>query len=249
MRNGEEARGKPRKKLRRAEPVSRPEPLLLRAEKTNEISGPAMKKVLLLIIVLAVGGYAYYHYYTTTPRYSLQQAHAAVQAHDPAAFSQYVDVESVASHLLDDLSKQRGLLSLINPGSWALKGLGALVKPQLAKATKAQVDTFIETGSIAEARQAGGGKLSLAALLGRVVSDSSEFEGVTYENVLNNGAAEVGLAFSQPRYDTTLVVNLRLQDRGDHWQVTEIVRPEEILQHVSRLEKQRLIESMGKKRE
>ncbi len=200
-----------------------------------------MKKVGLFVLLLAVAGYAWYRYYTTTPKYSLLQAYAAVSAHDPASFDKYVDVESVAAHLLDEVGKQRSLLSLVNPGSWVVKGLSAALKPALAAGAKKQVDAFVQTGSIAEARKAGGGKFSLAGLVGKVVSDSSEFKGVAYEHTLPNGNAEVGLEFTQPRYDTTLVVRLQMADKGDHWQVTQIANSAEILQHVSRLEKQRLL--------
>ena len=76
-----------------------------------------MKKTILLLLVLAVGGFAYYRYYTTTPQYSLLQARAAVLAHDPAGFGKYVDVESVASGLVQAVGQQGGLLSGLNPGS------------------------------------------------------------------------------------------------------------------------------------
>jgi hypothetical protein len=200
-----------------------------------------MKKIGLLVVLLAVAGFAWYRYFTTTPKYSLLQAYAAVEAHDTGAFDKYVDVESVAGHLLEEVGKQRSLLSLVNPGSWVVKGLSAALKPALAAGAKKQVDTFVKTGSIAEARKAGGGKFSLAALMGKIVSDSSEFKGVAYETTMPNGTAEVGLEFTQPRYDTTLVVRVVMADKGDYWQVKQIANSGEILQHVSRLEKQRLL--------
>ncbi len=205
-----------------------------------------MKKFLLLLLVLAVGGFAYYRYYTTTPTYSLLQAQRAVSAHDPATFEQYVDVESVAGGLIEQVGQQRGLLSAINPGSWLVKGLSAALKPALAAGARKQVDTYIATGSVEEARKAGAGKFSLAGVVSKVVSDSSEFKGVAYENILPGGMAEVGIEFTQPRYDTTLLVKLRLADKGDHWQVKEIANAGEIIGHVGRMEKQRLLRGLVK---
>jgi hypothetical protein len=200
-----------------------------------------MKKVFLFLLLLGVGGFAYYRYYTTTPKYSLLQAREAVAAHDAARFGQYVDVASVTDGLLTEASQQRGLLSLINPGSWLLKGAVAALRPAMAAGAQKQVETYIATGSVEEARKAGNKKFSLASLVGRVVSDSSEFRGVAYETVLPNGQAEVGLEFTQPRYDTTFVVKLRLADQGDHWQVKQIANAGELLGHISRMEKQRLL--------
>ncbi len=202
-----------------------------------------MKKFLLLILVLGVAGYAYWRYTTSRPTYALRQAQQAIQAHDAAAFDRYVDVEAISTQLLTDLTAQRSLLGALNPASWVVRGLSGMARPALAAGAKRQVDAFVETGSLEKAR-AEGGKFSLAGLVTKVVSDSSEFKGVTYERVLDNGTAEVGIAFTQPRYDTTLVVNLRLRDRGDHWQVTEIVRPGEIFGHVGRMEKDRLLKRL-----
>lgn len=203
-----------------------------------------MKKGLLLLILLAVGGFAYYRYYTTTPTYSLLQARAAVADHDATRFRQYVDVASVAGSLVDQVGAQRSLLGMLNPGSWLAKGLGAALKPALAAGAQKQVEAYIASGSVEEARKVGGSTFSLAGLVGKVVSDSSEFRGVAYENTLPGGQAEVGLKFTQPRYDTTLVVKLRMADAGDHWQVKEIANAGEIIGHVTRMERNRLLKRL-----
>ena len=118
-----------------------------------------MKKLLLLLLVILVAGYAYYRHYTTTPTYSLLQARSAVEQHDAAAFNQYVDVETITGSLLEEAGKQGGLLSLINPGSRLVKGLSAALKPFVAASARQQVETYIATGSVAEARKVGGAKV------------------------------------------------------------------------------------------
>ena len=203
-----------------------------------------MKKKFLLLILLAVGGFAYYRYYTTTPKYSLLRAAAAVRAHDAPGFNTYVDVESVAGDLLTQVGESSGLLGKLNSGSLLLKGLSAALKPALAAQAKKQVDAYITTGSVAQAQQAGGSSFSLAGLVGKIVSDSSEFKGVAYETTLPGGMAEVGLEFTQPRYDTTLLVKLRLADLGDHWQVKEITNAGEIIGHIGQMEKRRLLREL-----
>src|SRR4051812_6560228 len=108
----------------------------------------------MFVLLAAIVGAAWYRYYTTTPGYSIRQARAAVVAHDPVAFDKYVDVESIAANLLNGLTQQRGLLSLVNPGSWVVKGIGAALKPALAAGAKKQVDAFVATGSLTAANQA-----------------------------------------------------------------------------------------------
>ena len=51
----------------------------------------------------------------------------------------------------------------------------------------------------------------------------------------------MGLEFTQPRYDTTLVLEVKMLDQGGHWQATEITNTGAILQHVARMEKRRLV--------
>lgn len=203
-----------------------------------------MKKVALFIVLLAVAGYAYYRYYITTPRYSLGMAYVALESHDADAFNQYFDTESVARHLIDEVTTGGSLLSLVNPGSWALKGLGALAKPALAAGVKQQVDTYIRTGSTREAMKAGNaGSGLIAGLLGGLVSDSAAFKGVAFENKTGE-KAELGLEFTQPKYDTTMVIRLEMLDKGDHWQVSRITNAGELIRHVGNLEKRRVLKKL-----
>ncbi len=200
-----------------------------------------MKKLFLLLALVAISGFAYYHYYTTTPTYSLLRASAAVLAHDPAAFNHYIDVESVAGSLVEEVAQQDGPLGGRSVGSLLTSGLGAALKTVLAAEARREVNEYIETGSVRRARTEGSGGFSLAAMVGAIISDSAEFKGVAYEKTQAGGMAEVGLEFTQPRYDTTVLVKLRLADRGDHWQVKKIANVGEIIANVALLEKRRLI--------
>ncbi len=72
-------------------------------------------------------------------KYSLLQAHEAMQDHDMAEFEKYVNVESVAGNLIDDMAQQKGLLSMINPSSLAIKQALQFMKPQLAGVARKEV--------------------------------------------------------------------------------------------------------------
>jgi len=206
----------------------------------------SMKQLLFLFLVLAILGGGYYYYsHNKGPEYALLQAAAATQTHDLASFERYVDVSSVTSHLLDDVASQSNLLSSLVPGGGLMLSSGlSLLKPQLAKAAQQEVQRYVQTGSL-EAAQAATPKrlvnLSFLGLVGRVVGPDSQFKGIKYTTDKGNEAL-VGLEFSQPRYDTTLVVEVQLQKQPDgHWQAKQLTNTDELVRHVVRLEKLKLL--------
>ncbi|GAB2945265.1 hypothetical protein GCM10027048_07800 [Hymenobacter coalescens] len=210
-----------------------------------------MKRVLLLLAlaILVIGGYLYYRSVSTGPKFALGQAVKAVHDHDVSSFEKYVDVESVTGSLVDQVADQGKALGLMLPGGGLVaKGVLGLAKPQLAKAARKEVQHFVETGSLeaaAESQPQRLVKVSMAGLASRVISPESSFKGVKYVNEQGEQAL-VGLEFTQPKYDTTMVLEVKMRDRGDYWQVTEVTNLGQTLGHVARLEKQRLLRG-GKK--
>ncbi|GAA4038066.1 hypothetical protein GCM10022409_24260 [Hymenobacter glaciei] len=205
-----------------------------------------MKKLLLFVLLLALAGGGYYYYRTLKggPSGSLVAAAAAVQTHDMATFEKYVDVSSVTSHLVDDVTQQSSALTSLMPGGGLVMG-GAmrLLKPTLAKAAHNEVQRYVETGSLEAAAAAAPKRLvniSLTSLASKVVSPDSEFKGVKYSREEGDNAF-LGLEVTQPRYDTTMVVEVKMRRQGDHWQLTQITNSAELLQGVARLEKKRLL--------
>ncbi len=205
-----------------------------------------MKKLLLFALLLALVGGGYYYYRTLKggPSGSLVAAAAAVQTHDMATFEKYVDINSVTSHLVDDVTQQSSMLTSLMPGGSLLMG-GAirLLKPTLAKAAHNEVQRYVETGSLEAAAAAAPKRLvniSLTGLAGKVVNPDSEFKGVKYTREEGDNAF-VGLEVTQPRYDTTMVVEIKMRRQGDHWQMTQITNSGELLRGVARLEKKRLL--------
>ncbi|GAB3720958.1 hypothetical protein GCM10027594_01190 [Hymenobacter agri] len=205
-----------------------------------------MKKLLLFVLLLALMGGGYYYYRTLKggPSGSLVAAAAAVQTHDMATFEKYVDVNSVTSHLVDDVTQQSSALtSLLPGGSLVMGGAIRLLKPALSKAAHNEVQRYVETGSLEAAAAAAPKRLvnvSLTGLASKVVSPDSEFKGVKYTREEGDNAL-VGLEVTQPRYDTTMVVEVKMRRLGDHWQLTQITNSAELLRGVARLEKKRLL--------
>ncbi|WP_460548412.1 hypothetical protein [Hymenobacter daeguensis] len=205
-----------------------------------------MKKLLLLVVLLALGagGYYYYRSLKNGPSGALIAAAAAVQAHDMTSFEKYVDVNSVTTHLVDDVAQQGNVLTSLMPGgSLMMGGAMRLLKPALAKAAHNEVQRYVETGSLEAAAAAAPKRLvniSLTGLASKVVSPDSEFKGVKYTREEGDNAF-VGLEVTQPRYDTTMVVEVKMRRQGDHWQLTQITNSSELLRGVAQLEKKRLL--------
>lgn len=199
-----------------------------------------MKKIIisLVLAVILLGGYLYYRHVVGSPEYSLMQAAKAVQDHDVNAFARYVDVESVTGNLVDQVTTQGSALGVLNPGGLAMTGALRLIKPQLMKAARREVEQYIATGTLEAVAPKPGVNVSILGIAGKVVSPDSKFKGLKYSRE-QGGHALVGLEFTQPRYDTTMVVEVKMRDQGDYWQATEITNTGEILKHVARLEKKK----------
>jgi hypothetical protein len=206
-----------------------------------------MKKLVLLVLLLAVvaGGYYYYNSLKAGPQYALMQAAAATQTHDFTTFERYVDVDALTGHLVDDVASQSSLVTALVPGGgFAMQGALRMLKPQLAKAAHKEIQRYVETGSLEAANAAAPKRLmnlSFTGFAGRVVGPDSEFKGIKYTTEKGDEAL-VGLEFTQPKFDTTMVLEVKLLKQPDgHWQAKEITNTSALLRHVAQLEKQKLL--------
>lgn len=206
-----------------------------------------MKKLLPLILLLALAAGAYYLYqsFTNGPSGALSQAAKAVQAHDMVAFEKFVDVSSVTNHLVDDVASQgSAVTSLLPGGQLAVAGAMRLLKPTLAKAAHKEVQRYVETGSLEAAAAAAPKRLvniSLTGLASKIVSPESSFKGIKYTREEGDNAF-VGIEVTQPKYDTTMVIEAKMRRVGDHWQLKQIMNTAELLQQAAGLEKRRLLQ-------
>ena len=83
--------------------------------------------------------------------------------------------------------------------------------------------------------------LSILGLAGKVVGPDSKFKGIKYATEQGEQAL-VGIEFTQPRYDTTMVVEVKMLRRDDHWQITEITNTGELLRCTASLEKRKMLQ-------
>jgi hypothetical protein len=170
-----------------------------------------------------------------------------MEDHDMAAFEKYVNVQTVTGSLIDHLAEQRGLIGSLNPASGVIRQALRYMKPQLTQVARKEIEKYVATGDFKKDPEAPKKKvdISLSGLWHKVVSDSAAFKGVKY--VKEEGEmALVGVEFTQPRYDTTMVLELKMHDQGDYWQVVELTNTGELLKHTARLQKQKLAQRLLK---
>ncbi|MBC6991752.1 hypothetical protein [Hymenobacter sp. BT491] len=204
-----------------------------------------MKKLLLIFLLLTLigGGYWLYDRLTVGPERSLYQAFQATQQHDMIAFERYVDVESVTSDLVDQVAAQGDVLGPLKISGLGLQQAVQLLKHQLVAAAREEAQEYVQTGSLKATQTAprgGLGNISILGFAGKIVSADSKLKGVKY--VKRQGReALVGIEFTQPHFDTTMVLELKMLDQGDHWQVKQITNTGQLLKQVMRREKQAVI--------
>jgi hypothetical protein len=134
-----------------------------------------------------------------------------------------------------------GLINQFMPGFGIAKGSLNYLKPQLAKAARQEIRQYIRTGNIQGGLNEHNPFISIAAIAGAIIGEGSEFKDVAYVKKEDNHAF-VGLEFTQPKYDTTMVIEIKMQDQGDYWQATELTNIGDLLQQIGRLEKNRLLD-------
>ena len=210
-------------------------------------------KIVALALTLAIlsgGGYAFWSW-TRTPAYSLRQIQTALEAHDVAKFEKHIDVQSVSSRLIDDLTgkaleeskPQSGAESL---GTAFAVGLIQLVKPRLVEAIQEQAARLVEEGNFetspfAESKTKKGEDVSLRNLSKQIGADEDSFTGITYTNQRGK-IALVGLGFRNQQLRSDLVLELKMRDMGGYWQLVEFSNLVELLDEIEQLQAARLAE-------
>ena len=209
-----------------------------------------MKKFLTFAIVLIVaiftGGIIYWQY-TRTPKYSLWQAKKSIEQRDLASFEKYVDVEGITNSLIDQIleistEETKPQDEWEQLGEAIGKGLITILKPQLTKIVKQQLVDYVETGKFEEekkGRESEEPQISLSELWNKAGGRKSVFRGISY--VKKEGEiAYVGLAFFQEKYDTSLIMDLKMRNRGGYWQVAELSNFSEFIRKLDDLETERI---------
>lgn len=190
-----------------------------------------------LIVIIGTAGFLYYRY-ISSPEYALGQIKSAYEQHDITKFEKYVDSKTLINGILDKTLNEMSEKSTATSDAEKLgenlgKGLINLLRPQVEELWTQQINKLIETGHIEGANE----KKGLDELWTK--NDTASFKGI--KEVKKDGkVATISLEFNQPRFDTTLVIDIKMRDKGSYWQLFDISNIFEFNKTVEALEQRRV---------
>jgi len=192
------------------------------------LSRPKSKKIVAscAIITLLLGGVLYWRW-VRSPQYSIWQVIKAFEQHDFHTFEKYVDIEGFSSRLIDQVLEQTSSRSPESTDAWSklgealAGGIFKMAKPKFITMMKEQVRYYVEKGNFETAKQ---GKedqdtpVNIKDVLNRA---KTKFKGVEYTKK-DGKIALVGLRIFYPEYKSSTIIDVKMRDLGDYWQVAEL---------------------------
>jgi len=179
--------------------------------------------VLLSISLVTVTGLFYWNY-ITSPQYSLGQISKSFSEHDLTTFQKYVDIDGVISNLFDQQMDMVTNERKVGEGLAKdfAKGIVTLMRPQMIELLKRQTNKLIEAGNFDKTDTVNTKKepFSLAEVWNKS-GNGNNISGIR-EIKRDGKIATVILEISQARFDTTLLFNIKMRDKGNYWQLAEI---------------------------
>jgi len=210
-----------------------------------------MIRLLLVVIVVALG--LGWWYWTTTPEYSIREAKSAIKGHDVIKFKKYVDVESVASGMVDSFTAGpvREMSSLGFVGRVLTFGIVSLLKPVMVDSMQNEIIELVEKGPLAtttgsnssqedagtepSTTSVGDSGISLKRSLRTFGFKGKVFDGIEYSR-RDGKLALVGLKLYNQKYKRDVILEVRLRDMGGYWQVIGLPNLTAMLQTLIKLE-------------
>ena len=205
-----------------------------------------MKKKTIIIFALATALLAagiLYLNFRSSPKYSLLQIKVALENHDYPAFEKYVDVDGTMSSLMGQVFEmaQGDSTSQDKVGtSWSFFGSGLLdmIKPQLALLYKPQIQKWVESGKFETEGPFGRNSIDpIPDVLKQ--AGAVNLTGIEYEK-REGKIALIGIGFKHANFDTVLIINIKMLDKGNYWQVAELMDLAKFQKEIERLEQKRV---------
>lgn len=193
---------------------------------------------LLIFVVVGAGGY---WYWTSTPQYSIRQIDRAVSNHDLVMFSKYVDMnnlvpsmaEQIENSAVNKIDHEDNIVSNL-VGSLA-EGLFEVYQPGLNEILTSEIEAYVKKGDFKSAHSAEPDGHSLTRLYQESGKGSAEYKGIEYVNK-DGKIAIVGVSFYLPKYKATILVDLKMRNHGNYWQLVDISNLGEVMDKVNRLD-------------
>lgn len=215
-------------------------------------------KILLMaslsLIILAL--FVFYWVGIRTPGFALYQIYSSIENRDLVKFKKYVDIEGVISRLIDDTVAFASELdsnanaSIDDLATGMVHGIVGILKPQLVTIGMSHVERFVETGKIegdklvvANTNQVDTGAQPDVILPWEYVSEygwewaniaKSATRRIQYVNQ-SGRIALVGFKYRLDQYNSDLLVEVKLRNLGQYWQLAEFSNWTHILKTIAQL--------------
>ncbi|KAA3440450.1 DUF2939 domain-containing protein [Rufibacter hautae] len=192
-----------------------------------------MKKILLLlvVVVLCAGGYWFYNRAKTGPEASIVEIRAALEAKDMEKLQKYVDFKRTSSSIVEQSQNMAvDLLPEELQGAANLLRKGLKAKKQLTSAVRSQLIQSLETVSGQKVPEVADviKLLPVGRLINEKMLPKLEFEGVDHID-RQDSIALVGLKVRPQNGNESLVLELRMLQKEDYWQVVGVNNFGEVL--------------------
>lgn len=190
------------------------------------------------LLMLAVAGSYAYRQMVTSPEYSLWQIKMAVDQHDLASFNKYVDIEGILGEFIDVALKQTP--DVPKPESAAEEfgqtlGMGLIesMKPQLIQEGKKAISDAIETGDFGTtAENDSSSDKTLLGILKSLGDKKNSFKGIEYSKT-DGEIAIVGLNIHHEEKNSDLLLELKMRNMGDYWQLARVNNLADVMQKLA----------------
>lgn len=189
-------------------------------------------KIALLLAVLAALSAAafYFFYFIRTPAYALNEARAAIQQHDGAKFSRYVDVHSVMDNAFEDVIKAESQINHDNIFSnpFALSILHMLKPAVVELLTQEAMDRVT-----VPVEQPGKTVDPVPDAMKRNMERQVPVEKFTIKDLqltsTEQGIAKAILALHNNELDKDFIAELQLEHNGQNWQIKKVSNLSELI--------------------
>ena len=185
-----------------------------------------------IVAIILVAGIGYWQW-SVSPTCSLLKLATAIKEHDRDQAEKYLDVESVASNVMDQIFAQ---LPKVQPSGdqWAAAGqnmalgLIEMMKPKLSQIAKEKFLGYVETGKFENLDGEAGPEGALTSTMKSATAPGAEFKGVT--SVKKDGKIALVRLSMLDGSKREIFPEIKMRDKGSYWQVIGINNFSEIVQ-------------------
>lgn len=149
----------------------------------------------------------FYYRYTCSPEYSIGKIVETYKDHNLNEFNKYVDTKNLITGVLNKIPNDE-----TNPFIIIYQNL---TRPQIEEAWLKVINNWVENGIVQS-----------DSITNKEIYDSIRTNQCVYRGIkdtkMDGKVATISLELYQKRYDTTLVLKIKMRDMGDYWQLFDI---------------------------